>query len=193
MRYGRVIIIWAAALFAAAVVAGVLYLTMSPERARAAIGGPFRLTSQTGEIIDSESLKGRPYAIFFGFTYCPEICPTTMMDMAHLIDKLGAEAKDFKVYFVSVDPERDTPEALGRYLSAFGPHMVGLTGSADEIAQVAREFRVYYKKVPIGDGNYTIDHSAFVYLMGADGRFVNVLQYQEPDDKALAKLKKLFE
>ena len=184
--------VWAAAIFAAAFVALCLYFATSRERAQIAIGGPFRLMSHTGEVVDSEHLKGQPYAIFFGFTHCPEVCPTTMTDMANLIDRLGPEAKDFKVYFVSVDPERDTPEALRGYLSAFEPHMIGLTGSPDEVAQVAREFRVYYRKVSIGDDDYTIDHSAFVYLMGADGKFATVLHYQEPEDQALAKLKKLF-
>lgn len=159
---------------------------------RQIVGGPFRLKSQTGQIIDGGALKGAPYAIFFGFTHCPEICPTTMMDMQRLIDRLGPQAKDFKVYFVSVDPERDTPEILRSYLGAFEPYMVGLTGSPDEIAAVAKTFRVYYRKVPTSDGDYTMDHSAVVYLMGADGKFVDFVGYQEPESRALAKLRALL-
>ncbi len=156
------------------------------------IGGPFRLKSQTGEIIDSAALKGRPYALFFGFTHCPEICPTTMMDMQRLIDKLGLPAKDFKVFFVSVDPERDTPEVLRSYLASFEPHVVGLTGTPEEIAAVAKEFRAYYKKVPTGGGDYTMDHTALVYLMDAKGAFENVLGYQEEEARALTKMRALL-
>jgi protein SCO1 len=159
---------------------------------RPLIGGPFRLKSQVGEIVDSAQLKGRPYAIFFGFTRCPEICPTTMMDMQRLVGRLGPEAKDFRVYFVSVDPERDTPEILRSYLSSFEPHVVGLTGTPDEIAQVAKAFRVYYRRVPTSDGDYTMDHTAAVYLMDAGGGFADALAYQENEDRALAKLRALL-
>jgi len=184
--------LWVATAIAVAAFAGVYYFT-SGGREQPAIGGPFRLKSQTGETVDSAALKGKPYAIFFGFTHCPEVCPTTMVDMAALIPKLGAQAKDFKVYFVSVDPERDTPEVLRNYLAAFEPHVIGLTGTPDEIAEVAKAFRVYYRKTPLEGGDYTMDHSAFVYLMGKDGRFVNVIGYQEKPDRALEKLKSLVE
>jgi protein SCO1 len=156
------------------------------------IGGPFRLESQTGEIVDSAELKGRAYAIFFGFTHCPEVCPTTMLDMQRLFDRLGPEAKDFKVYFVSVDPERDTPEVLRSYLAAFEPHMVGLTGTPDQIAKIARDFRVYYKKIPTGGGDYTMDHTAVVYLMDRNGEFADALAYQEQEDRALSKMRALL-
>lgn len=179
----------AAAIFA--LVAAFLLSTMrSPDKPM--IGGPFRLKSQTGEIVDSAALKGRPYALFFGFTHCPEICPTTMMDMQRLMDRLGPAAKDFKVYFVSVDPERDTPEVLRSYLASFEPHMVGLTGTPEEIAAVAKEFRAYFKKVPTGGGDYTMDHTALVYLMDAKGEFESVLGHQEEEARALAKMRALL-
>ncbi len=183
--------LWMAAALAAVVFGGLIYFASSPKPA--AIGGPFRLKSQTGEIVDSEALKGKPYAIFFGFTHCPEICPTTMTDMAALMAKLGDEAKDFRIFFVSVDPERDTPAVLRDYLASFEPHVVGLTGTPEEIAKVAKEFRVYYRKVPLDGGDYTMDHSAFVYLMGKDGRFVSVIGYQEKPDRALDKLRSLIQ
>ena len=186
------LILWSAAALAAVALAGLLYFTAGGPQATA-IGGPFRLKSQTGEMIDSAALKGRPYAIFFGFTHCPEICPTTMADMAALMARLGPEAKDFRIYFVSVDPERDTPEVLRSYLASFEPNVVGLTGTPDEIAKVAKEFRVYYRKVPLDGGDYTMDHSAFVYLMGKDGGFRSVIGYQEKPDRALDKLKTLIE
>lgn len=186
------LILWAAAALAAVALAGLLYFSSGGTQATA-IGGPFRLKDQNGQIVDSETLKGKPYAIFFGFTHCPEICPTTMTDMAALMGKLGDGAKGFKIYFVSVDPERDTPEKLRSYLGSFEPHMIGLTGTPDEIATVAKEFRVYYRKVPLDGGDYTMDHSAFVYLMGKDGAFRNVIGYQEKPDRALEKLKTLLE
>jgi protein SCO1 len=192
MKRERILIGSIAAVAAIFLLVAVL-LSRSGSNSTIAIGGPFHLRSQTGEIVDSNALKGRPYAIFFGFTHCPEICPTTMMDMARLLERAGPRAKDFKVYFVSVDPERDTPEVLRSYLSSFEPHMVGLTGTPEEIAQVAKEFRVYYKKVPTTGGDYTMDHTAVVYLMGADGKFANALGFQEPEDRALAKLKSLME
>lgn len=186
------IVLWATAAVAAVAFAAFVFLGPATKRA-SAIGGPFRLMSQNGQVVDSAALKGKPYAIFFGFTHCPEICPTTMTDMSALLAKLGDEAKDFKVYFVSVDPERDTPKVLREYLASFEPHMVGLTGTPEEIAKVAKEFRVYYKKVPLDGGDYTMDHSAFVYLMGSDGKFVSVIGYQEKPDRALTKLKELIE
>lgn len=184
--------LWVATAIAVAAFAGVYYFTSGGQE-QVALGGPFRLKSQTGATIDSATLKGKPYAIFFGFTHCPEVCPTTMVDMAALIPKLGPVAKDFKVYFVSVDPERDTPEVLRNYLASFEPHVIGLTGTPDEIAAVAKAFRVYYRKTPLEGGDYTMDHSAFVYLMGKDGRFVNVIGYQEKPDRALEKLKSLLD
>ncbi|MCB1523661.1 MAG: SCO family protein [Rhodoblastus sp.] len=186
------LILWSAAALAAVALAGLLYFTAGGPQATA-IGGPFRLKDQNGRIVDTVALKGRPYAIFFGFTHCPEICPTTMADMAALMARLGPEAKDFRIYFVSVDPERDTPEVLRSYLASFEPNVVGLTGTPDEIAKVAKEFRAYYRKVPLDGGDYTMDHSAFVYLMGKDGGFRSVIGYQEKPDRALDKLKTLIE
>ena len=186
------LILWSAAALAAVALAGLLYFTAGGPQATA-IGGPFRLKDQNGRIVDTVALKGRPYAIFFGFTHCPEICPTTMADMAALMARLGPEAKDFRIYFVSVDPERDTPEVLRSYLASFEPNVVGLTGTPDEIAKVAKEFRAYYRKVPLDGGDYTMDHSAFVYLMGKDGGFRSVIGYQEKPDRALNKLKTLIE
>jgi protein SCO1 len=181
----------AAALFAMALGAGVWFEASRGRRAEF-IGGPFRLQSQTGETIDSEQLKGKPYAIFFGFTHCPEVCPTTIVDMQRLFDQVGPAAKDFRVYFVSVDPERDTPAVLKDYLASFAPHIVGLTGAPEQIAAVAQAFRVYYRKIPTRDGDYTMDHSAIVYLMDANGRFVNMIAYQEPEASALSKLRALL-
>ncbi len=157
-----------------------------------AIGGPFRLMSQDGEILDSERLKGKPYGVFFGFTRCPEICPTTMMDMSALLNELGDKAKDFHLYFVSVDPERDTPAVLRDFLGSFEPKVTGLTGTPEEIAAIAKSFRVYYRKVPLEGGGYTMDHTAMVYLMDGEGRFAGVIPYQEDRAVSLKKLRFLL-
>lgn len=191
MRFGRILLAFGTVVGALAFVAAILAATIGGD-VRPAIGGPFRLTSQTGQIIDSDALRGRPYAIFFGFAHCPEICPTTMIDMQRLLDRLGPLAKEFKVYFVSVDPERDTPDMLRDFLASFEPHIVGLTGTAAEIAGVAKAFGAYYRKVPTGDGDYTMDHSAFVYLIDARGNYADSLGYQEQEDRALAKLRALL-
>ena len=130
--------------------------------------------------------------LFFGFTHCPEICPTTMMDMQRLIDRLGPAGKDFRVFFVSVDPERDTPEVLRSYLASFEPHVVGLTGTPEEIAAVAKAFRAYYKKVPTGGGDYTMDHTALVYLMDREGKFVAPFNVKRPPADAAEELRRYF-
>lgn len=156
----------------------------------AAIGGPFALTDQQGQPVTEAALKGHPSAIFFGYTYCPDVCPTTLADLTLWLGDLGADADKLKVYFVTVDPERDTPAQMKDYLSAFDPRITGLTGSREAIDQMLKEYRVYSRKV--GDGpNYTMDHTATVYLLDADANFVGTLDYQEKPEIALTKLKRL--
>lgn len=173
-----------------------LLTLLAPQRETgvAAIGGPFRLTDHSGEAVTNDSLKGCPFAVFFGFTHCPDVCPTTMWEMSELLAALGDApgASELRVYFVTVDPERDTRELLRSYIQSFDERIVGLTGSPDEIAAVAKAFRAYYAKVPTADGRYTLNHTATVYLMGRDGHFVSALAYQEPRDAALAKLRRLI-
>lgn len=136
------------------------------------IGGPFTLTDDDGRRVSEADYAGRAHLVFFGFTHCPEICPTTLAEATSVLDELGDDASKLDVLFITVDPERDTPEALHEYVSNFHPQITGLTGSVQEVATVAREFRAYYKKVPFDDGDYTMDHSTVVYLMGKDGKFV---------------------
>jgi protein SCO1 len=154
------------------------------------IGAPFTLTSHQGRTFDSATLAGRPFAIFFGFTNCPDICPTTLLDMSNHLQRLGPAAERLQVLFVTVDPARDTPEHLARYLSSFDPRIVGLTGPEDQIRRLAHAYRVKFRKVPTGDG-YTIDHTASVFLMDANARFRATLDYQEPDAAQLAKISEL--
>lgn len=141
-----------------------------------AIGGPFHLVDQSGTPVDQGLLRGRWSAVFFGYTYCPDVCPTTLAALGQAVSDLGPDAGRFQVVFVTVDPERDTPAALKAYLASptFPPDVRGLTGSPEQIAAVARAYHVYYQKVPQGS-SYSMDHTAVVYLMDAQGRFVRPL------------------
>lgn len=157
------------------------------------IGGPFRLASADGTVIDPAALAGKPYAVFFGFTHCPEVCPTTLFEMSKTLTELGAAAGDFRLYFITVDPERDTAAALKDYVANFDPRIVALVPTPDELASVAKAYRVYFKKVPTSDGSYTMDHTATVYLMGRDGTFHGTIAFGEAPENRLAKLKRLLE
>jgi protein SCO1/2 len=157
----------------------------------AQIGGPFELTTQDGERLSSAELAGTPFALFFGFTHCPDVCPTTMLELSNVIKELGPEADRMRFFFVSVDTERDTPELLKLYLSNFDQRITGLTGTPAEIAAVAKAYRAFYEKVPTKDG-FTYNHTALVYLMGRDGRLAGTLNYQEPEDVQVKKLRRLI-
>lgn len=158
--------------------------------APAAIGGPFKLTDQAGQTVTEKSLVGRPTIIFFGFTHCPDICPTALFDMSEVLRAMGPDADKVNAYFVSVDPERDTPAAMKDYLSSFDPRLKGLTGSADEVAKVLTAYRVYAKKVPLKDGDYTMDHTALVYLMDRKGNFVRPFDLKRKPEEAAGDLKR---
>lgn len=157
----------------------------------ARIGGPFTLVDDTGATVTEKTLAGKPYAMYFGYTFCPEVCPTTLLDLSRWIRKLGPDADRMNYVFVTVDPARDTVQSMHAYLSSFDKHIRGYTGTPEQIAQMAKEYRVYYKKIPADDGGYTMDHSAMIYLMGADDEFVAAIPYQEDDETALGKLRSL--
>ncbi len=154
----------------------VLFVTGRPfspiGQAVAAIGGPLSLEDQNGKPFTDAQMKGRPFLVFFGFTHCPDICPTTLFDMSQMMQALGPDAGRVGAVFITVDPDRDTPQVLKDYLSNFDPHLRGLTGSQAQIDAAIKEYRVYAKKVPLENGDYTMDHTAIVYLMDKDGRFV---------------------
>jgi protein SCO1/2 len=156
----------------------------------AAIGGPFRLTDQNGKTVTDQELKGKPFLVFFGFTHCPDVCPTTLFDVSEVMRSLGPDADRTSALFITVDPERDTPASMKDYLGSFDPHLRGLTGDADALAKVAKEYRVYYKKVPLDGGDYTMDHTAIVYLMDKDGHFVSPFSLKRKPDVAAAELRK---
>ena len=157
----------------------------------ASIGGPFTLTGADGKPFSSTRLAGKPYAIFFGFTHCPDVCPTTLARMTKLRNELGAGETPFEILFVTVDPERDGPAEVGKYAELFNSPIVGLTGSPAEIEKVKSEFGVFSKKVPDGSGGYTVDHSATVLLFDRNGQFAATIAPEEGDGPALAKLKRI--
>jgi protein SCO1 len=156
----------------------------------AAIGGPFNLIDQDGQPFSDHDLKGKTFLVFFGFTHCPDVCPTTLFEISEIMRTLGPEADRTAALFISVDPERDTPEAMKDYLTSFDPHLRGLTGDAASLAAVAKAYRVYYKKVPLEGGDYTMDHTAIVYLMDKEGRFVSPFNMKRTADVAAADLRK---
>ncbi|GEO17894.1 SCO family protein [Microvirga aerophila] len=170
----------------------VLLLVPEPQQARVPIGGPFKLTTQDGKPFTDENLKGKPFAVFFGFTHCPEVCPTTLYDLTQDLAALGKDADNLRVAFVTVDPARDTPELLKTYLASFDPRIVGLTGTEEEIAATAKAYKVYYRKVPT-DSDYTMDHTATIFLMDSKGDFYGTSNFQESQDIRRGKLKKLVE
>ena len=156
------------------------------------IGSSFALVDRDGKAVTPQSLKGKPYAIFFGFTRCPDVCPTALSRMAQFRKKLGADGGKFQIVFVSVDSGRDSPADVGAYVDLFGTPILGLTGSEAQIAQATKSFRVFYQKVPVEGGDYTIDHSAFTVLMDRDGQFRSLLSDQESEASALAELRRLI-
>ena len=158
--------------------------------APAAIGGPFQLTDQAGQTVTEKNLQGKPTLIFFGFTHCPDVCPTSLFEISEVLRAMGGDADRVNAWFVSVDPERDTAVAMKDYLSSFDPHLKGLTGDPDAVAKVISGFRVYAKKVPLKDGDYTMDHTALIYLMGRDGKFVAPFNLKRTPEAAAADLKR---
>jgi protein SCO1/2 len=158
--------------------------------APSAIGGPFRLTDQAGQTVTEKNLQGKPTLIFFGFTHCPDVCPTSLFEISEVLRAMGKDADRVNAYFISVDPERDTAVAMKDYLSSFDPHLKGLTGDPDAVAKVISGFRVYAKKVPLKDGDYTMDHTALIYLMDRDGKFVAPFNLKRSPEDAAKDLKR---
>ena len=197
------ILLLAAVLVLGAVSAGLLWhlgdlksqrvTTIAQSDAPVPIGGPFTLTDQDGKSRTDADFRGKYMLIFFGYTYCPDVCPTTLAVETAALDKLGEDANKIAPIFVSVDPKRDTPEKLKSYLAAFSPRFIGLTGSDGEVAAAAKAYKVYYKINPAADGNYTVDHSGIIYLMGPDGKFVTHYELDTSPDAMAADLKKHVE
>jgi len=193
-RNSRILQIAAAFLAGLALCFGVVLIVAgrlsSPVAQIAAIGGPFKLTDQNGKVVTEQDLKGHPFLVFFGFTHCPDVCPTTLFEVSEVMRALGPDAERARALFITVDPERDTPAVMKDYLSSFDPHLSGLTGDPAEIAAVAKAYRVYFKKVPLDEGGYTMDHTAIVYLMDKTGRFVSPFNLKRPIEAAAGDLRR---
>jgi protein SCO1/2 len=188
------IVAWSAV---AILTAALLFVLLNPrERVEgtgiASIGGPFRLAAHDGATVEAEALKGRPFALFFGFTHCPDVCPTAMLEVSNDLKALGALATNFRVFFVTVDPARDRPEMLKEYLGSFDSRIIGLIPKDEaELASVARMYRAVYRKVDTPSG-YTMDHTASIYLMDAKGEFWGTLDSKETEATRQAKLRRLL-
>jgi protein SCO1/2 len=191
-RLSRPLIIVAAFTVSLAIGLGLtLWLLGGPRAVTAsAIGGPFQLVDQSGQAVTDQSLKGKPTIIFFGFTHCPDVCPTALFEMSEILRAMGNDARRVNAFFVSVDPERDTPPIMKDYLSSFDPNLKGLTGSPEAVAEIVSGYRVYAKKVPLKDGDYTMDHTALIYLMDRDGKFVAPFNIKRRPEEAAADLKR---
>ncbi len=160
------------------------------EQARASvIGGPFTLTDQNGARVTEATYRGAPSIVFFGYTHCPDVCPTTLFDMSEVLKRLPAD-KRVSALFITVDPERDTPAALKEYLSSFDPRISGLSGLRPEIDATLKAYRVYSKKQPQENGEYSLDHSAIIYLMDKQGRFVTALNLQSPPETVAKEIQR---
>jgi protein SCO1/2 len=194
-RASRLILVLGAFAAGLALCFGVILLATGSRTATSglqaiAIGGSFHLVDQDGKAITDQDLKGKPFLVFFGFTHCPDVCPTTLFDVSEVMRNLGHDADRTAALFITVDPARDTPDMLKDYLGSFDPHVRGLTGDAAMLAAVAKAYRVYYKKVPLDGGDYTMDHTAIVYLMDKDGRFVSPFNLKRKPEVAAADLRK---
>lgn len=192
-RAGRPLVVFAA--FAGSLAIGLLVVLwlaggMRGVTAPAAIGGAFQLTDQSGQTVTEKSLQGRPTIIFFGYTHCPDVCPTSLFEMSEVLRAMGKDADRVNAYFISVDPERDTATVMKDYLASFDPHLKGLTGDPATVAKVLSEFRVYSKKIPLKDGDYTMDHTALIYLMDRNGKFVAPFNLKQTPEAAAADLKR---
>lgn len=190
-------ILWAivaVALVAGGVVAAKVLLQDRQQLAGESISidGPFRLTSHDGRTVTEAEFRGKVTAWFFGFTHCPDICPTTLSEFTSLLRELGPNADAFTPVFVTVDPERDTQEVLAEYMQAFDPRIAALTGTQKEIDIVVQNLKAYYRKQPLDGGGYSMDHTSTVYLMDRSGEFQSTLDFHEDADTRLAKVKRLL-
>lgn len=156
-----------------------------------AYGAPFTLVDHNGAEITEAAFQGHPSALFFGFTNCPEICPTTLFELDGWLKELGDQGKDIHAYFISIDPERDTVDVMKNYVSNVSQRIVGITGEPEKVGEMAKAFGIYFKRVDLDTGGYTMDHTASVLLLNANGEFAGTIAYGEAKETAIAKLKRL--
>ena len=166
-------------------------LTLAPssrEATTASVGGSFSLVDQGGRAVTDRDFQGNPHLVFFGFTHCPDVCPTKLFEISETLRATRNKGRDLRALFITVDPERDTPEVLKNYLSSFDERIVGLTGDRMAVEAAVKAFRAYARKVPLKDGDYTLEHTALVYLMDKDGRFVGAFNLDRPPAQAAQDL-----
>ena len=190
-------ILW---IFVAIAVAIVAFLLLRPTREQVpegqlitaeTFGGPFTLVGSDGKPFSSTKLAGKPHAIFFGFTHCPDVCPTTLSRLVQLRQQLGSGDRPFEIVFVTVDPERDGPAEVGKYAELFNSPVIGLTGSPAQIAQVKKQYGIFSQKSPLPGSDYSVDHTATVLLFDRKGDFVSTISPEEPNPAAIAKLRRI--
>jgi protein SCO1 len=174
-------------------IAAVLTLTPAGRDAGPAdVGGPFSLVDHHGNPVTEQDFAGRPHLVFFGFTHCPDVCPMKLFEISEILRHAGEEGRDIPALFITVDPERDTPEIMQSYVSSFDDRIIGLTGTPEQVAEAVRAFRAYSRKVPLDDGDYTMEHTALVYVMDARGRFVSSLHTaRDPQEAARDLLRQI--
>lgn len=176
-----------------AAILGVYQITRSnPETLTGHLGADFVLTDDTGQKITQAAFLGHPSLLYFGFTRCPEVCPTTLYELTDWFKTLGSEAGNLHAYFVTVDPERDTVDLMHNYVTALSDRITGITGDPVEIARLVKGWRIYAAKVPTDDGDYTMDHTASIFLLDDDANFKGTISYGENREVAMAKLRKLM-
>lgn len=174
-------------------VTGAAILTLAPEKTPiSTVGGPFSLVDQDGRPVTERDFAGATHLVFFGFTHCPDICPTTLQQISDVLAALGPKGKDMRAAFITVDPERDTPESLKTYLSSFDPRITGLTGTPAQVVAATKAYRAYARKVetPGDKGDYTMEHTALVYVMDPNNRFLGALDLSRPAETSAAELAK---
>ena len=192
-RTSHILLVFSAFLAGLVIFLGVILFTTHYQGTAlgpSAIGGPFNLIDENGKPITDQDMKGRPFLVFFGYRHCPDICPTTLFEMSEVLRVLGKDADRINALFITVDPKRDTATMMKDYLSSFDPHLRGATGDQKAIDAVEKVYRVYAKKVPTKDGDYSMDHTALVYLMDKQGRFVAPFKLDRKPEQAAADLRR---
>ncbi|TVR09464.1 MAG: SCO family protein [Salinarimonadaceae bacterium] len=194
-RARKIAIPLAAFLFGFVALGVAMVLTLTPggrDVAPSSVGGPFALVDHHGREVTHETFLGEPHLIFFGFTHCPDVCPTKLFEIAQILEAAAEQGREMKALFITVDPRRDTPEIMGSYVSSFDDRIIGLTGTQEQIDEVVRAYRAYKRETPLDDGDYTMDHTAIVYIMDGQGRFVTALDTtREPGEAARELLRQI--
>ena len=190
-RTRRLAVPLAAFVFGLGVLALALVLTLAPSQTgSAAVGGPFTLIDHQGRTVTEKDVTGRPHLVFFGFTHCPDVCPTTLFQISEVLKATGERGRDLRALFITVDPERDGPEVLKDYLSSFDDRIIGLTGDPTAVEEAVKSYRGFSRKVPTQNGDYTMEHTSYVYLMDRRNRFVSTLSLNRPADETAREVLK---